>query len=66
LPTSLTEKQKQLLTEFEAEEKSKNSAADSNKKSSSTDKDTSSGDNFSLKQAWSRLTEFLSRKEEKQ
>ena len=58
IPTSLTEKQKSLLQEFEADSQHKVSG-----EGATEDQKVKNSENFSLKQAWSRLSEFLSKKQ---
>jgi len=57
IPTSLTEKQKSLLQEFDTDSQQKVSGEGATLE----DQKGKNSENFSLKQAWSRLSEFLSK-----
>jgi DnaJ-class molecular chaperone len=59
IPTSLTEKQKSLLQEFDTDNQQKVSGEGATLE----DQKGKNSENFSLKQAWSRLSEFLSKKQ---
>jgi len=59
IPTSLTEKQKSLLQEFDTDSQQKVSGEGATLE----DQKGKNSENFSLKQAWSRLSEFLSKKQ---
>ena len=56
IPQNLTQKQKDLITEFS------NATGSSNDQSKSQKDDTHNDDKFSIKNAWSRLSEFLGKK----